>query len=117
MFLPDEFLVLAIAGLGVGVIVGLVKGRAAMAFLGMVVLVIVLSPFVEGLVASLPGWMTLLLLVFIGFGLVRALAGMVLGRGAANEMTGSLAASAVRWVFLLPFRLVGFVFRLAFGKR
>ncbi len=117
-FLPDEALVLVIVLIGLGLMVGLLRGRAAGRLLGGIVLLLLLTPFIEMIVAELPWWIILLLLVAIGWAMLRAFVGFVLGAGAADEMIGTLAADVVRaafrWGFFLltlPFRFLGWMLR------
>lgn len=116
--IPDEFLVLVIALAGLGVMVGLVRIRAVGSLLGGIVLMVLLTPFIESIMASLPWWLILLLLVGLGWTLILGFFRFVLGRGAADEMIGTLAADVVRAVLrgafftlLSPFRIIGLLFR------
>jgi hypothetical protein len=79
---------------------------------------LLLGPFIEGFVSSLPWWLNLLLLLGLGWAVVRALSRFVLGGRAADHMAGILAADGVRWLFrsvffvlTLPFRFIGWMFR------
>lgn len=117
-FLPSEFIPVLIVVIGLGIMVGLVRFRAAAGVIGGIILLLLLSPFVETFVASLPWWLSLLILAGIGWVLIRGLLRLVLGAGAADEMIGSLAAAAVLggfrglfFLLFLPFRLVGWFFR------
>lgn len=117
-FLPSEFIPVLIVVIGLGIMVGLVRFRAAAGVIGGIILLLLLSPFVETFVASLPWWLGLLILAGIGWALIRGLLRLVLGAGAADEMIGSLAAAAVLggfrslfFLLFLPFRLVGWFFR------
>lgn len=117
-FLPSEFIPVLIVVIGLGIMVGLVRLRAAAGVIGGIILLLLLSPFVETFVASLPWWLSLLILAGIGWVLIRGLLRLVLGAGAADEMIGSLAAAAVLggfrglfFLLFLPFRLVGWFFR------
>ena len=110
MLLPDEALAIVLIGLCVAWMLGLVRGRAVWGFLGAILLVAALSPFVEALFSALPLWASLLIMAWIALSLLRWLAGALLGRQASNEMVGSLAASVVRAIFVLPFRTIGWIF-------
>ncbi|MCZ2156412.1 MAG: hypothetical protein LC114_21325 [Bryobacterales bacterium] len=116
--LPGEFLVLVIALAGLGVMVGLVRIRAVGSLLGGIVLMLLLTPFIESFMASLPWWINLLVLVGLGWMLIQGFFRFVLGRGAADEMIGTLAADVVRAVLrgafftlLSPFRIIGWLLR------
>jgi hypothetical protein len=79
---------------------------------------LLLAPFVESLVSSLPWWVSVLILIGIGWAILRSFARLVLGAGGADHLVGTLAADVVRatfrGVFMLlffPFRIVGWLFR------
>ena len=74
--LPDEFMVVVIIGVGLALMVGLIAGRRAWQILGTIFLVLLLAPFVEALVASLPWWLLLLGLVVLVFASLRAFASL-----------------------------------------
>ena len=116
--IPDEALILVIAAIGIGLILGLIRGRTAASLIGGIVLMVLLEPFVEGLFAALPWWITAALLVVFVLSLFRGLSSMVIGTRASDHMTGILAADFVRFCFvgsfrllLMPFRLVGWLLR------
>jgi hypothetical protein len=119
--LPDQALVLVIALIGLALICGLITGRRAGSLLGGIVLLVLLSPFIEALVAALPWWLLLGLLLVCGLSLLRALSGLLIGAHATSHMVGILAADVVRFgfraVFLtvtLPFRMLGWLFRVGY---
>jgi len=108
MFIPDEALLLIVMGIGLALMLGLIGGRAALGILGMVLLLPLLSPFVEALVGELPPWVSLVLLAIVALALIRGLAALLLGARAADTMVGNLAADLVRLVvrlLLLPLRM------------
>jgi hypothetical protein len=108
MFLPDEALPLILVGIGLLTMLGLLRGRLG-AVLVPVLLLPVIAPFAEALIAGLPPWAALAVLAIVGLTILRALAGVVVGRRAADHMTGILAADLVRVVLaacVLPFRVI-----------
>jgi hypothetical protein len=112
--LPDEAMILVIAGIGLGLILGLIKGRPAMGILGGIVLSLILAPFVESLFGSLPSWISILILAAVGMAIFRGIASLFLGERAAGHMVGVLAADVVRFFFRLlffPFWILRWVFR------
>jgi hypothetical protein len=107
--LPDEFLVIVVLCVGLGILVRLLSLKAGMGILGTLVLSIVLAPFIEALMTELPAWFSLLILLALGFGILRGLVALLIGRRATDHMTGTLAADAVRLFFrllFLPLRLI-----------
>jgi hypothetical protein len=118
LFLPDEALVLVIALIGLVLMVGVLRPRSAGQLLGGIVVMLLLGPFIESFVSSLPWWFNLVLLLGIGWAAIRALSRFVLGGRAADHMVGILAADGVRWLFrcvfvvlALPFRFIGWMLR------
>jgi hypothetical protein len=113
-FLPDEALPLLIVGIGLAIILGLLRGRAALGLLVLLLLAPVLGAVVEPLLAQLPPWVTVLLLAFVGLAILRRLAALFLGPRAADTMVGALAADVVRLavrLLLLPLLIVGWTVR------
>ena len=118
LFLPDEALVLVIALIGLALMVGFLRPRSAGQLLAGIIMMLLLAPFVESLVSSLPWWVSILILIGVGWAILRSFARLVLGAGAADEMVGTLAADVVRGTFrgvffllFFPFRIVGWLFR------
>jgi hypothetical protein len=118
MFLPDEFMILIIVVVALAMMIGIVRGRTAAGIIGGLVLTLLAQPLIDALVDALPGWLLLLLLLGLVWWIIRAVAGLILGREAAGHMTGILAADAVRlvvramfWIIALPFRLIGAALR------
>jgi len=116
--LPDEAMVLVIAGIGLALMFGFIRGRAAMALLGTVILTLLAGPFIDALLDTLPGWVILLLLLFVVLALFRGVLSLFLGERAAAHAAGILAADVIRAGFrllflllLLPFRILWWAFR------
>ena len=115
---PDEAIVLIIVLIGFALMCGFISGRRASGVIGGIVLLLILSPFIASLLDALPAWLLLGLLIAFGMSLLRAVSNFVIGRGATNEMVGTLAADVVRLCFraifftiALPFRVLGRVVR------
>ena len=116
--LPDEALILVIAAIGIGLLLGILSGRKALSLIGGIALMVILAPFVEALFASLPLWLMLLLFVGLVLSFLRGLSSAVLGDRASDHMVGTLAADIVRFCFvgsfkllLMPFRIIGWLLR------
>jgi hypothetical protein len=118
-WLPNEFMVLGIVLIGLGLMVGLITLRRAAALLGFVVLLLVTGPFVDSFLGTLfalaPWWLLTLLGIVLVFSLLGALSRLLIGRGAADHMVGTLAADGVRFGFRMACGLVAMPFRLVFG--
>lgn len=109
IFVPPEFAVLLVVGAGLSMIVGaraLAKTLLVFA-MALVFLPVLLAPLFD----ALPTWLLLALMVFFGMGLVRAVFNLLIGKHSTDNMVGILAADVVRFAFLAPFRLVGWLFR------
>jgi hypothetical protein len=103
---PDEALPLLIAAVGLAMVCGLLRGRAALVLLAMLLLAPVLGVLVESLLAQCPPWVTWLVLAGVGLSLLKGLAVLLLGSRAADTMLGSLAADLVRFVVRLALPLL-----------
>jgi hypothetical protein len=104
--LPDEALPLLIAAVGLAMVCGLLRGRAALALLALLLLAPVLGALVESLLAQFPPWVTWLVLAGVGLSLLKGLAALLLGPRAADTMMGSLAADLVRLAVRLALPLL-----------
>jgi len=118
--LPDEAMPLVIVGIGLALILGLIRGRAATGLLGAVILLSLAGPFIDALLGTLPGWLLLLVLLFVAVALFRSALSLLLGARAADEAVGNLAADVIRAGFrllflllFLPFRILWWAFRRA----
>lgn len=112
--LPDEALPLLIVGVGLAMIVGLLRGRAALNILLMILLIPVLAPFVEALMGALPPWLSLIILAAVGLSILKGLATLIIGSRAADTMVGSLAADLVRLavrILIFPLQVLGWALR------
>ncbi|MCU1264378.1 MAG: hypothetical protein JWM21_696 [Acidobacteria bacterium] len=109
--LPDEFMPLAIAGIGLAVILGFLRLRKAAALIGGICLLLISGPFFDAIFDSLPTWIFLLMLPIAAILVIRWLVRLVIGERAADHLVGSLAADLCRGLILLPFRLLGFLFK------
>lgn len=84
-WLPNGFMVLGIALIGLGLMVGLITGRRAASLLGFIFLLMVSGPFIDALLDTLfdlaPWWLLLPLGTLLIFALLGALSRMLIGRG------------------------------------
>jgi len=120
LWLPDEAMPLVIVGIGLALILGLIRGRAALGLLGAVALILLSGPFMDALLDALPAWFLLLVLLVVAMVLFRGALSLLLGARAADEAVGSLTADVIRAGFrllflllCLPFRILWWVFRRA----
>ncbi|MFH1148102.1 MAG: hypothetical protein V1736_10405 [Pseudomonadota bacterium] len=111
-FLPDEFLILVPLGLGILVILRIVTfGQAISILLGLFIM-IALMPFVSSLLDCLPFWLLAILILFLGYSLVKSVSSALLGRGVTDHLFGSILYDLV----LLPFRVTRWIFRTVLGR-
>ena len=106
--LPDQALILILIGGAFLVMFRLASVRAVLGTVLVLAVLPVFAPVIEGIFSALPGWLSLVVLAVMGIWFLQALATFVLGRGAAEEMAGTLAADLVRLLVLattFPFRL------------
>lgn len=111
ILLPDEFMPLAIAGIGLALILGIIGLRKAASLIGGICLLLITAPFFDALFDALPGFLFLLMVPIFFVMVIGWLGRSVLGERAFGHMVGSLAADVVRFAFLFPFRLLGLLFR------
>lgn len=114
VFLPEEAYPLILVLLAIAVIAGVARSRLLVGF----ILFLVLSPLIAELALQLIVAMPLWVVVMVGVGLVtwflRTALSVVLGRNAADQAVGALAADLIKValrILLLPFRLVGWLLR------
>ncbi|MBM3269813.1 MAG: hypothetical protein FJZ01_19450 [Candidatus Sericytochromatia bacterium] len=122
--LPDEFLILVIVFAGLGLMVGVLSRRAAMGMIGGLILMILLTPFVEDLIGGLPGWLAVIVLLVAIFLLLGGFLQLVFGRRIAEHVASNLITHAILAglggiarlagaLIVLPFRAIGWAIRLA----
>ena len=107
--LPDSALPLVIVVAALGLITGLIPRRTALGMIGIVIAILLFSPFVGVLLDSLPLWLVLLLATFLSLSFCRAVLNALIDQRAAAHTVGILAADVIRFFFRLlfwPFRLL-----------
>ncbi len=105
LFVPDEALLPLLVIAGILTIVGLKRLASGLVlFVLAIAFTPVLEPFIEALIAALPGWAVVTILVGLGFALLRVFVALVFGKGVSDQMLGTLLADVVRVLVLLPFR-------------
>lgn len=112
--LPDEAIVLVVAGIGLALVIGL--RRAARALFGLLVIMLLtpfLLPLVDVAIDAMPLWFVLLAGAALCLAILRAALGIMVGRDAAAHAIGRLVAEAV----LGMLRLVFLPLRLLFARR
>jgi hypothetical protein len=109
---PNSAFPLILIGVALAVIIGFVKPRQAGSIIGFFIFSILLAPFFDILYSMLPNWLSLLLTIGFSIAILRALAALVIGRHAADHMTGILAADVVHVVLRAVFRFFFFPLRL-----
>lgn len=112
-FLPEEAVILIVMAGGFALMFGAKKLAGTLFTLS--ALMIFLPPLLEPVLDALPEWALWLLLGFVMFSVIGLGFRLLIGRGATEQMVGTLAADVVRSLFLAPFRGIRWVFRL-FGR-
>ena len=97
--------------MGLLVILGAIRPQRVIMLIVIVLFMPFIAAFVEELLTVLPTWLGILLLVAIGLAILRAIASAIIGRGAADQMVGILAADVVRLALRMAVWLVAFPFR------
>lgn len=105
LFMPDEASLPLLVIAGILTIMGLKRLAGSLALFVLVIAFLPLfQPFMEALIAALPGWAVVVLLVGLGFALLRVFTALIFGKGVSDQMLGTLLADLVRFLILLPFR-------------
>ena len=118
LLLPEEIMGLVLVVAVFALMFGLMRGRTFLAIAALIAFLPVVALAVEAVLAELPPWVALLVLVAVGLAMLRAVASLILGGRAADTMVGTLAADVVRLAvtgMFLPFRLAGRAARAAFN--
>ena len=108
-FLPTEFLPFILMGGGLALLIG-AKMIARSLFILAAALVL-LPPILEPLLMMLPEWLLWILIGFIWLSVFGSISALILGKGASDQMIGTLAADLVKWTLRAPFRMIGWFFR------
>lgn len=106
-------MILLLVGIGLALIVGLVSHQRAGALVGGLLLLLVFGPVLASFLDHFPAWLLILIAAVVVYKIVHAVGGAVLGRGVSDH----LLADLLRGLFLLPFRIVGFVLGAIFRRR
>lgn len=78
--------------------------------------VLLLPTLIAPIRALIPGWLLLILALGSLLAVGRAALTLSLGRAAADHTVGILAADLIRFLFLLPFRLIGTLLTYLFRR-
>jgi hypothetical protein len=105
--LPECTWILVIAGAGFAMIFQFISRQTAAKVIGCLVLMALLGPFVDALFSSLPGWVSIMLLVAFCISIFNWFFGSLFGCHAASHLWALLFHDLI----CLPFRLVGRLFQ------
>ena len=107
-FLPNRMLPLAIIGVGLALIVGLVSRRRAASLVLIVVSIPVLDVIFNALLSVVPAWLLVLATCVLAVQILRSVLEFVVGRHATGHILGAIVIGAGR----LALRTLGFSLRL-----
>jgi len=117
LFLPEELLPLLIVGMALLSLVGLIKLWRVLGIVMLILLLPFISLAVEEILAQLPWYVGMLLLVGLTTNVIRLVLQVFLGKEAAGHILGRAVVAAFKglcYFALLPFRgLFSLVRRLA----
>jgi hypothetical protein len=111
-FLPDEAMILIPLGLGFLVLFRVLSFTRAIVLLAGLCLILALIPFLGGLLVMLPIWALVLMMVLVVYSIARSVSNSALGKGVTDHFFGSLVYD----LFVMPFRLIGWVLRSLFRR-
>ncbi|MBI5606141.1 MAG: hypothetical protein HY879_22630 [Deltaproteobacteria bacterium] len=104
-FLPESFFPLLMVFAGLALILGIISKRTALRFVGGLLLLLLLTPFIVPLFGALPWWIIILILIGLVWCLFRGVLSVLFGREATSHFVGQLMYA----VFILPFRFIGYL--------
>ena len=111
-FLADEWMLVLIVGVGLALMLGIVRVGWAFGFILSIAIIYSLSPFIDsligGLIDSLDLWVLIVLMILFGFYILRIVLTPVLG----SEGAGAFLGHAFYDLVLFPFRILGGLIRL-----
>jgi predicted MFS family arabinose efflux permease len=105
--LPECVWILVIVGDGFVLMLQIISSQTAGRIIGTIVLLALLGPFVDSLLDALPEWVSVLLLIGLCFSVGNWIIGALFGQHTASHLWALLLHD----VILIPFRLVGLLFR------
>ena len=117
LFFPNELLLPLLMVAGVFLILGMKRmaGSIVVFVMAMAFLPPFIAPLVESLIDAMPLWAVILVGGLFCLALFRSAAALILGRDAANDMIGILAADLIKGLLFFPVRVVRFMTRF-FGQ-
>jgi len=105
--IPDALLPLLVLGVGLATLLRLISLRSGLAILAGLLLARLAAPVIESLLATVPLWAAILILLGLAVGAVRVVLELLLGREATGHVIGSLVLAGFRLVsgmVLFPLR-------------
>jgi len=116
-WVPNSLMGLAVAVIGLGLIIGVIRPRRAWSLLGLILLLLFTRPIIGALINSLLGavpiWMVAVAIPFALLALARGTLRLLIGKRAFDHMVGTLAASGILWGIRKCSRALSFPFRAA----
>ena len=103
--IPFSLLPLLLVITGIAIVLRLITLRTAFGFIGFLLLIVILAPFVEALFQFLPLWLILIILVWLAVSFFTGVLRAVFGRGATDHFVGQVMYA----VFAMPFRFIGYL--------
>lgn len=107
-----EIFVASIMLVGIGVMLRIIRLKAAFMAIGLVCLAAALIPSAGRFTNYIPSWVFWGVIIFLGISLLRVVLGGLFGRGAADNFIGSLLTAILTPVIALFERFVRAVFRI-----
>lgn len=115
-FLPDSLVPILVIVVMVAWMVGLLRGGQAVGILAFVVfLVPFLSALLPEILATLPDWLFVVIVLAVGLTLVRWVLTLLIGTEGAGTFLGHMLFSLVAGLVRLPVRVLGWLIRIGRG--
>jgi hypothetical protein len=107
-----EIFAAAIAMVGIGIMLGIIRLKAAFTVIALISLGAALLPLSGRFGQHIPAWVFWGVVIILGINLLRMVLGVLFGRNAADNFTGGLLLAVLRPVVALFEGIVRAVFRI-----
>ena len=109
ILVPTEWALFLFVGAGLAMILG--NRALAGCLFGAAIALLILPALLGTLFETLPMWALLVLLASFGFGVLRALSEIAIGKRETGAVIAILVADVIRFTFLAPFKLLAWALR------
>ena len=102
MFIPEEAYILVIVGVGLAIMLRFFTPASGLSIVGVLCLIILVTPFIETLAEIIPNWALMLILVFFSLSFIR----MIFGRRVSENVISMILFN----ILCMPFKMFRHIF-------